>query len=433
MHLPVGENLCPGATSPWKPLVDPDAPGTGRSALSNNMTTEDSASFKLPRRRRRSLQGFRTAGLGGRGGPSCDPSAPMKARQACVEEKALSRCKEEETAMSESKELKKSLEERRLSLCLQDMHKCTASRAELRSAVTQLKGIKRLASTKPNCLAHFRRPPPPDDGSTPVPGFTCQKLLSNSESGLLMGGCGERGGGPKKGCATGPSVIDELPLPTFDVLREGPFYHTCAVVGNSMNLFDVEDGEAIDEHEAVFRFNREDRRMAHVKEMNVSDLTKHIGTKTTLRFVNRKYTDSLLQEDSAAGDYDEDDVLLFWNLFSVPYLKHLQSRYDHLKMYLISSDLVNWELSVFSQLRRDMYRLGMGPFECYRFMSSGVHGLLLAMQMCGQVDVYGFSVSMDNFKESFNHGRPSESHSWDFETALMRLLYFSGAINICHA
>ena len=44
----------------------------------------------------------------------------------------------------------------------------------------------------------------------------------------------------------------------------------------------------------------------------------------------------------------------------------------------------------------------------------------------------GFSVSMDNFAASFNHNRPSESHDWGFETMLMRLLYFSKAINVCN-
>jgi hypothetical protein len=52
--------------------------------------------------------------------------------------------------------------------------------------------------------------------------------------------------------------------------------------------------------------------------------------------------------------------------------------------------------------------------------------------MCSEVDVYGFSVSMDNFAASFNHNRPSESHDWGFETMLMRLLYFSKAINVCN-
>jgi len=36
------------------------------------------------------------------------------------------------------------------------------------------------------------------------------------------------------------------------------------VVGNSMNLFDTENGPHIDKYDAVFRFNSEWRRMFHV-------------------------------------------------------------------------------------------------------------------------------------------------------------------------
>ena len=41
-------------------------------------------------------------------------------------------------------------------------------------------------------------------------------------------------------------------------------------------------------------------------------------------------------------------------------------------------------------------------------------------------------MSMDNFAASFNHNRPSESHSWEFETMLMRLLYFTKGVNVCN-
>ena len=66
----------------------------------------------------------------------------------------------------------------------------------------------------------------------------------------------------------------------------------CAIVGNSMNLFDAENGDAIDQYDAVFRFNSEWRRMHHVmkeKGVKFEDKRKYMGTKTTFRLVNRKY------------------------------------------------------------------------------------------------------------------------------------------------
>jgi hypothetical protein len=49
-----------------------------------------------------------------------------------------------------------------------------------------------------------------------------------------------------------------------------------------------------------------------------------MGRKTTIRFVNRKYTDSLVNGDGAASDYKEGETILFWNLFTAPYLNHIK-------------------------------------------------------------------------------------------------------------
>ncbi|KAK3266117.1 hypothetical protein CYMTET_25239 [Cymbomonas tetramitiformis] len=175
--------------------------------------------------------------------------------------------------------------------------------------------------------------------------------------------------------------------------------------------------------------------MVHVlKEdgMTMEEMPRYVGAKTTLRLINRKYTNQMLQDGVRQEDLAKDEFVAFWNFYSVPYMLYLQERYPKVPMYLLSTDLINWQLAVFSQLRADFYRLGLGPFECYRFLSSGVHGVFMSFLLCGSVDIYGFSTSMDNFKAGFNHGRPSESHSWGFETMLMRLLYFVGATDICN-
>eukprot|EP00976_Prorocentrum_cordatum_P100236 1192152-Prorocentrum_minimum.AAC.5 len=116
--------LCPGAAQPWDPIPSysssPDLSATteevvelhqslvlavdgsrtnAKSAPAVVVTDDGEASFVATSmqeefslehshdhhdRRRRRLQGFSTASLGGRSGPSCDPAAPVKARQVRI-------------------------------------------------------------------------------------------------------------------------------------------------------------------------------------------------------------------------------------------------------------------------------------------------------------------------------------------------------------
>ncbi len=420
---------CFDAPKPWRPLEEIEEWKRRRKVLSTSddradvVIGEENEANETQSRERRHLLTFKAAGMGGKFGPSCSPRAPLKARQACAEQRALKRCSEE------SKVTKKKIDqlseaEKKLKNCLVDLKSCEATRDELRKVAIEFSGIQTLALGSPNCFVHSK------DGSN-----KCSPLVKNEETGLLSGGCGERGGGPKVGCDMGSGWEERVPTPKEDVFK-GSAYDRCAIVGNSMNLFDAENGDAIDQYDAVFRFNSEWRRMHHVmkeKGVKFEDKRKYMGSKTTFRLVNRKYTTSLLDGDGASEDISSDEEVLFWNYFSAPYLQALQKKHPKLNLHLAAADLINWELEVFSQLRKDLYSLGVGPFECYRFMSSGVHGVFMALKMCEEVDLFGFSVSMDNFAKSFNHGRPSESHSWEFETMLMRLLYFTGAINVCNS
>jgi hypothetical protein len=422
---------CFDAPKPWRPLEEIEEWRRRKSMKrrrvlfddeydSTNTTTNYDRDSNNNKKKNRKLTTFKAAGMGGKFGPSCSPRAPLKARQACAEQRALKRCSDE-SKVTKKKADQLSEHEKKLKKCLVDLKGCEATRDELRKVAIEFSGIQTLSLGNPTCFVHSKG--------------KCAPLAKNEETGLLSGGCGERGGGPKAGCDMTSGWEDRVPTPKEDVFK-GSAYDRCAVVGNSMNLFDAENGDAIDQYDAVFRFNSEWRRMHHVmkeKGVKFEDKQKYMGTKTTFRLVNRKYTTSLLDGDGASEDISSDEEVLFWNYFSAPYLEHLQKKHPKLNLHLAAADLVNWELEVFSQLRKDLYMLGLGPFECYRFMSSGVHGVLMALKMCEEVDLFGFSVSMDNFAKSFNHGRPSESHSWEFETMMMRLLYFTGAINVCNS
>lgn len=59
-------------------------------------------------------------------------------------------------------------------------------------------------------------------------------------------------------------------------------HSTCAVVGSSANLLDMEQGEAIDAHDVVVRMNA-----APVGTGNLAHIAKHVGAKVDVRFTNQ--------------------------------------------------------------------------------------------------------------------------------------------------
>ena len=480
-HSRGGEPKCGGAPQPFDPLHGGAGPITDADLAEHETTRR-----RRSRRRLQAVEGVRNgafaeAGRGGKFGVSCEPSAPVKARQACLERKFLKRCSDDDARAKKLQVTHKpTADEQLLAKCMSSdftARECAGpgKASRIQSAARGLKGIQMLLDAKsagkaPSCLLYSK-------------GKACGEILSNEESGLTMG-CGERGSGfPVAGCdrklATGEKAVGGPANPIerdFPLLRARDVtldaYHTCAVVGNSMRLFDGAmplHGSYIDSHDAVFRFNNELERIYHVLSLDErfgesriveeGGLEARVGFKTTFRMVNRKYTSQLLDGTDkivrngtkqvipltfssttlrpGEGDARErPDSLLFWHYSSAPFVRTIQRKYKAQagSIDLIAPEFANWLLNVFAQLRVDLLRLGLGPFTCYRSISSGVHGTMLAHLMCSRPpSIFGFSVSTQNFAEGFNHGRPSQSHSWDFETSLMKLLYAAGIVNVCNA
>eukprot|EP00957_Ditylum_brightwellii_P049661 3765810-Ditylum_brightwellii.AAC.1 len=56
-------------------------------------------------------------------------------------------------------------------------------------------------------------------------------------------------------------------------------------------------------------------------------MAQYIGGRTSFRFLNRKYTNQMLDEEVDQKELLEADHLVFWNLYTVPYLDHLHLAY----------------------------------------------------------------------------------------------------------
>lgn len=80
-----------------------------------------------------------------------------------------------------------------------------------------------------------------------------------------------------------------------------------------------------------------------------------------------------------------------------------------------------------------MTRLGLGKFGCPTNLNSGIHAIFLAFQMCEHINLFGFSFNMKMLNERSDSISPrmSRFHDWQFDTLMLRILHYSGKINLC--
>jgi hypothetical protein len=90
------------------------------------------------------------------------------------------------------------------------------------------------------------------------------------------------------------------------------------------------------------------------------------------------------------------------------------------------------------ELRRELLRLGLGPFGNWRQMTSGMHGVLTMLSVCDQVSLYGFTTwprSMRGGDQYAGNAAKQGSgwmwHDWHGEMHVLRLLHAAGRVSVC--
>ena len=99
-----------------------------------------------------------------------------------------------------------------------------------------------------------------------------------------------------------------------------------------------------------------------------------------------------------------------------------------------------------NMMRRDLARLGFGPFGDWRQMTSGSHAALLFAGICDSVSLFGFTTygansagGADQYAAAIGgkggarqKARSGEKwHDWKGEKFVLRLMHAAGLINIC--
>eukprot|EP00899_Mesostigma_viride_P018020 jgi/Mesvir1/26219/Mv02401-RA.3 len=149
-------------------------------------------------------------------------------------------------------------------------------------------------------------------------------------------------------------------------------FDTCAVVASSKQLLGRGHGRDIDNHTAVVRFNNAPTK----------GYEKHVGSKTTLRIQNRVwcgFTDTkgpelCMQYSLPAGSRH---VCEHWK------------RCVRLLPSMMSANYIHW-----------YWKTVLPPPPHDKMMeklSGGFYGILLALHICGKVDLYGFTSSEGHY------------------------------------
>ena len=225
---------------------------------------------------------------------------------------------------------------------------------------------------------------------------------------------------------TGMHITGKIETMNEDVRRD---YKTCALVGNGPGLRAGGVADAIDRHEAVFRFNAYNLGQ---REGKMQDNNTHFaGTKQTFRMFNKKR--SIIPEIWGLKPAPEGETWLFWHYGSAMYYKAANAANPQ-NVYFLSVPAINHEIDSYFAIRKDVVELGLGKnYACPTNLPTGLHAIMLATMMCDVVNLFGFSYDMKMLesRKDTTSPRVSASHAWGVDTAMLRLLHLSDTINLC--
>uniref|UniRef100_A0A7S1X629 Uncharacterized protein n=1 Tax=Tetraselmis chuii TaxID=63592 RepID=A0A7S1X629_9CHLO len=205
-------------------------------------------------------------------------------------------------------------------------------------------------------------------------------------------------------------------------------FETCAVVGNSGVLLLTENGEEIDKHDAVFRINLASLR----------GFQQWAGRKATFNVVNAHNVRAMLlgpgKDRFIASAGHPEHIVMFETVaqevrqhFLLPLLRSEPSA------LLLNPLIVNGFHSVWIQLR---YLLEQESDRNYqRKPMSGFFTVMMALQVCGHVNIYGFD-SYQSSKRSYRYhyfddiqGFTSR-HSFDLAFEVFKIMSQHGLLAI---
>ncbi|XP_054908539.1 alpha-N-acetyl-neuraminyl-2,3-beta-galactosyl-1,3-N-acetyl-galactosaminide alpha-2,6-sialyltransferase [Poeciliopsis prolifica] len=172
-------------------------------------------------------------------------------------------------------------------------------------------------------------------------------------------------------------------------------YSHCAVVSSSGQMLGTGAGDEIDRTGCVIRMNNAPTR----------GYEKDVGNRTTIRVVSHTSVPLLVENQRYYFKQSTDTIYVFWGpkrnmrqdgggiIFNV--LLKLAVKYPKLNMYVMTQDKIEYCDKVFQN------ETGKNRMKTGAFLSTGFFTMILAMDMCDRISVYG--MIDDSYCSRANH------------------------------
>ncbi|ERN13066.1 beta-1,6-galactosyltransferase GALT29A [Amborella trichopoda] len=198
-------------------------------------------------------------------------------------------------------------------------------------------------------------------------------------------------------------------------IQSGPFYSSCAVVGNSGILLKKDYAEFIDSHEMVIRLNNARTEGFH----------KKVGSKTTLAFVNSNMLHYCARREGCfCHPYGEQIPIVMYICQPAHFMDYVLCNLTHKAPLIITDvrfDVLCARIVKYYSIKDFVEKTGK-PLEDWAaahdgsifHYSSGMQAIMLALGICEKVSIFGFGKSNDA-KHHYHTNQKAELHLHDYE------------------
>jgi len=220
----------------------------------------------------------------------------------------------------------------------------------------------------------------------------------------------------------------------------------CALVGNSGSLLSADFGKEINEHDIVIRFN----------QAPTKGFEKFVGNRTTFRVLNALWTNIYAKNVKLNKDGSLDsrvnirlgeirsiplemDATLIISRTSVENFNFvysaLQKKRMDVRLLLLAPRVVTAAKWLLNQYRRLLCTHGYGPYTGGHTPSSGFVAIFVLLQLCKDIDLYGFGDSGLSARYHYYTGGGHRNsgnivHSWVLEMEMIEALHRNDLLKI---